>query len=92
MNTVQQFATQVRAESLSGVVSGFTFAAAIAWMDVVKFIIGQLINVKVNGAPYYLLTALFTTLLSVIVFMTIQRFSNNQVKVRDTTYSVTSSR
>lgn len=88
MNTLEQIATQVRSQSLSGVVSGFTFAAAISWMDLVRYLIGTLINVKSNGGRYYLLTALFTTLLSVLVFMVIQRVTKEQIKVSEPTYAV----
>lgn len=53
--------------------AGFFFATAIAWMDVIRFVIARLVNVSKNGGSYYLMSAIFTTLLSVIVLMILQR-------------------
>jgi uncharacterized membrane protein required for colicin V production len=55
------------------VAAGFFFATAIAWMDVVRWVISQLVNVAKNGGSYYLLSAVFTTLLSVVVLMLLAR-------------------
>ena len=46
-----------------------SFASAVAWMDVVRWIISQVINVNKNGGNYYLLTALLTTILAVVIFV-----------------------
>jgi len=53
--------------------AGFFFATAIAWMDVIRYMIGQLVNVSKNTGGYYLMSAIFTTLLSVIVLMILAR-------------------
>jgi hypothetical protein len=53
--------------------AGFFFATAIAWMDVIRWTISQLVNVSKNGGGYYLMSAIFTTLLSVIVLMILAR-------------------
>ena len=53
--------------------AGFFFATAIAWMDVIRWTISQLVNVSKNGGSYYLRSAIFTTLLSVIVLMILAR-------------------
>ena len=53
--------------------AGFFFATAIAWMDVIRWTISQLVNVSKNGGSYYLMSAIFTTLLSVIVLMILAR-------------------
>ncbi len=58
-----------------GVVGGFALASAIAWMDLVRFIIQQIVQVNKNGGSFYLLSAIFTTLLSVIVFMAMKRLT-----------------
>ena len=72
---------QVESQALTSVVAGFSFAAAIAWMDVVRWIIQQVVSVGKNGGQYYVLSALFTTLLSVLVFMIIKTFVTNvQIK------------
>ena len=55
------------------VTAGFFFATAIAWMDVIRWTISQLVNVSKNGGSYYLMSAIFTTLLSVIVLMILAR-------------------
>ena len=64
-DVTQQFTSQ----SGNFVVAGFSFGAAIAWMDLVRFVIAQVVSVPKNGAAYYLLTAIFTTLLSILVFL-----------------------
>jgi hypothetical protein len=53
--------------------AGFFFATAIAWMDVIRYSISQLVNVNKNGGSYYWMSAIFTTLLSIIVLMILQR-------------------
>ena len=58
----------VRTQSLTSIVGGFSFAAAIAWMDAVRWMISQVVKVQKNGGAYYVLTALFTTLLAVVSF------------------------
>lgn len=61
-------ANQVKTQSLTSIVGGFSFAAAIAWMDAVRWMISQVVKVQKNGGAYYVLTALFTTLLAVVAF------------------------
>jgi uncharacterized membrane protein required for colicin V production len=56
--------------------AGFFFATAIAWMDVVRYVIARLVNVSKNGGSYYLMSAIFTTLLSVIVLMILNRLKS----------------
>ena len=65
---ILDIATQVRSQSLQSVVGGFSFAAAIAWMDAVRWVISQVVKVQKNGGAYFVLTALFTTLLAVLAF------------------------
>jgi hypothetical protein len=40
---------------------------------VIRYAISQLVNVSKNGGGYYLMSAIFTTLLSVIVLMILAR-------------------
>ena len=61
-------AQDVRTQSLTSIVGGFSFAAAIAWMDAVRWAISQVVKVQKNGGTYYVLTALFTTLLAVLAY------------------------
>lgn len=70
-------ALQLEAQSLNSIVAGFSFASAIAWMDVVRWIISQVVQVSRNGGQYYLLSALFTTLLAIVVFMLTKAVARN---------------
>lgn len=75
-------ALQLEAQSLNSVVTGFSFAAAVAWMDAVRFMISQVVQVSKNGGQYYVLSAIFTTLLSILVYMLIKTFVTN-VKINE---------
>jgi hypothetical protein len=75
-------ATQLEAQSLNSIVAGFSFASAIAWMDVVRWIISQVVRVNKNGGKYYILSAIFTTLLAIIVFMLTKTLVRN-VEIRE---------
>lgn len=88
-SVVLDVASQLQTQSLNSVVAGFAFASAIAWMDVVRWLISQIVQVSRNGGQYYLLSALFTTLLSIVVFMLIKRFSKVEVKEPSVAYAVT---
>lgn len=68
-SSLMNIATAVESQSLNAVVAGFSFASAVAWMDVVRYIISQVISVNRNGGNYYLLTAIFTTILAVVIYM-----------------------
>ena len=46
---------------------GFTFASAIAWMDVARWVIGHVIMVSKNSGSYVLLTALAISLLAFLI-------------------------
>ena len=85
-------ASQLETQSVNAVVAGFSFASALAWMDVVRFIIGQLVKVNKNGAQYVLLTALLTTLLSIVAYMVIARLSKKVTPPVAPQYAVTAAR
>jgi len=70
-------ALQLEAQSLNSIVMGFSFASAIAWMEVVKILVSNIVQVSKNGATYYVLSALFTTLLSILVFMAVKALVKN---------------
>lgn len=80
---------EFEAQSLNAVVAGFSFAAALSWMDLVRWSIHQVVKVQKNGGMNYALTAIFTTLLSVIVFMVISRVSTRVQKPKAPVYAVT---
>lgn len=66
---------QLESQSLNALTSGFFFAAALAWMDVSRSVIGQFVKGNKNGVLPMTLTALATTLLSIVVFMIISSVS-----------------
>ena len=72
---VMDFASQVESQSLNAVVAGFAFASAIAWMDVVRYLISMVISVNKNNPNYYVLSALFTTILAILVYQLTKRVS-----------------
>ena len=71
--SIAQVASEFSSQSANFVVAGFSFGAAIAWMDLVRYVIAQVVSVPKNGGVYYLLTAIFTTLLSIVVFLVMNR-------------------
>ena len=77
MSMLTGVANQLEAQSLNSIVAGFSFASAIAWMDVVRWIISQVVQVNKSGGQYYILSALFTTLLAILVFMLTKAVAKN---------------
>ena len=78
---VGSVALQLEAQSLNSIVAGFSFAAAVAWMDAVRYMISQVDQVSKNGGQYYVLSAIFTTLLSILVYLSIKALITNvQIK------------
>ena len=81
----QQFQTQ----SLNSVVAGFSFAAAVAWLDFVRFLVGAIVKVPKNSSNYFLLTAVFTTILSLLVYLVISRISKDVQKPKEPVFALT---
>ena len=90
MDTIKIISGEVETQSLNAIVAGFSFAAAISWMDVTRWLIPQIVSVHKNGGSYYLLTALLTTLLSVIIFMAMRKISAKVVRPAQPVYSIAS--
>jgi len=88
---VKTVANLVESQSLNAVIAGFSFASAIAWMDVVRWLIGKIStgNMNKTTGTYYLLTALLTTILAVLVFIFIKSISQVDIKDPQTVYAVT---
>jgi len=87
---VSSVGAQLETMSLNSIVAGFSFASAIAWMDVVRWVISQVVHVSKNGGQYYILSALFTTLLAIIVYMIISVLAKNvKINQAQTMYAVT---
>ena len=58
------------------ITTGFFFATAIAWVDVIRWVVSQMVSVARNGGNYYLLSAVFTTLLSIVVVLMLNRLQS----------------
>ena len=79
----------VRTQSLNAVVAGFGFAAALAWLDFIRWTISTLVKVKSGGGNFYLISAILTTFISVIAVMLIVRFGGSDIKKSSVVYAVT---
>jgi hypothetical protein len=89
MKTVDLVTQELQTQTLNSIVGGFSFAAAMSWMDFVRWTITQIIKVPKNGGAQYALTAVLTTLLSVIVFMIIARINGAVKKPAQPVFAVT---
>jgi di/tricarboxylate transporter len=87
--TVTLISQELESQSLNAVVAGFSFAAALSWMDLVRWLVNQVVKVNKNGGMNYTLTALFTTLLSIVVYLSISRVSTRVQKPVQPLYAVT---
>ena len=87
--TVTLVARDLESQSLNAVVAGFSFAAALSWMDLVRWLVNQVVKVNKNGGMNYTLTALFTTLLSILVYVGISRVSTRVQKPTQPIFAVT---
>ena len=87
--TVTLISQELESQSLNAVVAGFSFAAALSWMDLVRWLVNQVVKVNKNGGMNYTLTALFTTLLSIVVYLSISRVSTRIQKPAQPIYAVT---
>ena len=75
-STVMSIATTVEAQGLNAIVMGFSFAAALAWYEVVKSIVAQFVK-RGAGIQGDVIAALVTTLLAVIVYLVLKTFVKN---------------
>ena len=82
-------ASELESQSLNAIVAGFSFAAALSWVDLVRWLVNQVIKVNKNGGMNYTLTALLTTLLSIVVFIVISRLSKKVKKPGQPIFAVT---
>ena len=86
--TVTLISQELESQSLNAVVAGFSFAAALSWMDLVRWLVNQVVKVNKNGGMNYTLTALFTTLLSIVVYLSISRVSTRVNRPSQPLYAV----
>ena len=86
---VVNVAGQLEGQALNSLVAGFSFASAIAWMDVVRVLVSMAVNSNKQGPLPLTMTALTTTLLSILVFMLVTRFSSRVKEPTAPVYAVT---
>lgn len=87
--TVTLVSQELESQSLNAIVAGFSFAAALSWMDLVRWVVNQIVKVNKNGGMNYTLTALFTTLLSILVYLGVSRVSTRVQKPTQPIFAVT---
>ena len=86
---VKTVASELEVQSLNAVVGGFAFAAALSWMDLVRFLVQAIVRVKNNGGAHYALTALLTTVLSIAVFLVVRALNKDIKRPAQAIYAVT---
>tara|TARA_B110000444_G_scaffold208565_1_gene203002 strand:- start:1010 stop:1303 length:294 start_codon:yes stop_codon:yes gene_type:complete len=89
LQTVDLVTQELSSQTLNSIVGGFSFAAAMSWMDFIRWTITQLVRVPKNGGVQYALTAVLTTLLSVIVYMIISRINDRVKKPAQPVFAIT---
>ena len=89
LQTVSLVTQELQTQTLNSIVGGFSFAAAMSWMDFVRWTVTQLIRVPKNGGAQYALTAVLTSLLSVIVFLVISSINGRVTKPAQPVYAIT---
>jgi len=72
---IQVVTSELSEQSLNSLVAGFSFAAAMSWNDVARHVITRLIPGQRNTGIQYVMTALLTTLLSILVFLVVSRYA-----------------
>jgi di/tricarboxylate transporter len=87
--TVDIVTQELQTQTLNSIVGGFSFAAAMSWMDFIRWTITQIVRVPKNGGTQYALTAVLTTLISVIVYMVISRINGRVTKPAQPVYAIT---
>lgn len=86
---VKTVASELEVQSLNAIVGGFAFAAALSWMDLVRFLVQAIVRVKNNGGAHYALTALLTTVLSIAVFLVVRALNKDVKRPSQPIYAVT---
>jgi|TARA_B110000459_G_scaffold204006_1_gene263325 di/tricarboxylate transporter len=87
--TAMLVARELEGQSLNAIVAGFSFAAALSWVDLVRWIVNQVVKVNKNGGMNYTLTAVFTTLLSIFVYLAVSRVSSKVQRPQQPVFAIT---
>jgi hypothetical protein len=72
---IQVVTSELSEQSLNSLVAGFSFAAAMSWNDVARYVITRLIPGQRNTGIQFTMTAILTTLLSILVFLVVSRYA-----------------
>lgn len=72
---IQVVTQELSEQSLNSLVAGFSFAAAMSWNDVARYVITRLIPGQRNTGIQFTMTAILTTLLSIMVFLVVSRYT-----------------
>lgn len=89
IETVNLVSQELSSQTLNSIVAGFSFAAAMSWMDFVRWSITQVIKVPRNGGRQYVITAFLTTLLSVVVYLAVSTVNRRVSKPAQPVYAIT---
>ena len=87
--TAMLVARELEGQSLNAIVAGFSFAAALSWLYLVRRLVNQVVKVNKNGGMNYTLTAVMTTLLSIVVYLITSRLSTKVNKPTQPIFAVT---
>lgn len=89
-SVVTEFSREFELHSANAVVAGFSFASALAWMDLVRWMISKVLTSGKNNGMSLAITAVMTTIISILVFMLVSRVSRTKVeKPKQPIYAVT---
>jgi hypothetical protein len=75
MDELVTVSRSVESETISAITTGFSFAAAIAWMDVIRWFVSNVIKANKSSGKFALLAAVFTTILSALVYLLLKFFA-----------------
>lgn len=89
MQTINLVTQELETQSLNAIVAGFAFASALSWMDFARWMVSRVIKVPKNGGIQYGLTAVLTTLLSIVIYLLISRLSTRVSKPAQPVYAIT---
>ena len=76
-------AVEIESFALNAIVGSLAFTASLSWLDFVRAMVSAVINVPRNTNSFFLITALLTTLLSVLAYMLI-KFAARNVTIQKT--------
>jgi hypothetical protein len=81
---------EIESFSLNAIVGSLALTASLSWLDFVRSVVGILVKVPRDTSQFFLVTALLTTLLSVVVYMVIKAAAKNvEIKKPGQIYALT---